>query len=230
MSKPKCTPLKITAVLADGRINSADGIIMLDAILYHAWFIKYAPQVLEGIYDESKIGYIGLPLKQLEGNRYAASKGIYEEVSNHIEYYNRRPDFFSGDKINYLDMDKGKISDSVGLYRAYRNPNLIRIVKDSRIVFYAVGHKEEVQELLNLMIAVGKKPSMGYGFVKKWIVEDFDEDYTIEHPQYGLMRPIEVEKSDKKYDCPIMNYGIRPPYWKPQNMRLCYVPIKGVEQ
>ena len=64
MSKPKCTPLKITAILEDGRLNSADGIIMLDAILYHAWFLKFAPQVLEGIYDESQVGYIGLPLKQ----------------------------------------------------------------------------------------------------------------------------------------------------------------------
>ena len=125
-------------------------------------------------------------------------------------------------------MDKGKISDSVGLYRAYRNPNIIRIVKDSKITFYAVGHKDEVQELLDLMIAVGKKAAMGYGFVKEWIVEDFDKDYTTEHPDYGLMRPIEVDKAEKQYNCPIMNYSVKPPYWKAQNMRLCYVPINSI--
>jgi hypothetical protein len=63
---PKCEPLKITATLLDGRLNSANGIIMLDSILYHAWFIKYAPQVLGGEYDEKYIHetqkYIGLPL------------------------------------------------------------------------------------------------------------------------------------------------------------------------
>lgn len=157
MAKSKCVPLKITAHLIDGRFSSADGIIMLDAILYHAWFIKNAPHVLEGIYHPDHIGYVGLPLKQLEGNRWAASRGIYDQLSSNIEHYNKRLDFFAGDKIDYLDMDKGLISDSVGLYRAYRNPQLIRTVKDSIITFYAVGHKAEVQELLNLMVGVGKK-------------------------------------------------------------------------
>lgn len=225
MAKPKCTPLKITAILADGRINSSDGVVMFDAILYHAWFLKHAPQVLEGIYNESQIGYIGLPLRQLEGNRWAASKGIYEQEDMKVEHYNKRPDFFAADKIDYLDMDKGLISDSVGLYRAYRNPQLIRTVKGGAVTFYAVGHKNEVQELLNIMIGIGKKVAIGFGIVQKWIVEDFDKDYTTEHPEYGLMRPIEVEKSDKMYDCPVMQYGIKPPYWKPKNMRLCYVPI-----
>ena len=53
---------------------------------------------------------------------------------------------------------------------------------------------------------------MGFGMVQKWVVENFDEDYTTEHPVYGLMRPIEVENAEKKYDCPIMRYGVKPPY------------------
>lgn len=229
MAKAKCTPLKVTAILADGRLNSANGLVMLDSILYHAWYIKYAPQVLNGVHDDKYMAerqkYVGLPLKQLEGNRWAASKGIYEQIDQKIEHFNKRPDFFAADKLNYLDQDKGIIDDSTGKYRAYRVPQLIRTVKDNKIVFYAVGHKSEVQELLNLMIAVGKKYSMGYGIVRQWIVESCEEDYTTEHPVYGLMRPIEVEKSDKKYDCPIMQYAVKPPYWKPKNMRLCYVPI-----
>ena len=62
-----------------------------------------------------------------------------------------------------------------------------------------------------------------------WVDNDYEEeigeDYTTEHPAYGLMRPIEVEKGDKKYNCPIMRFCIRPPYWKAKNMRMCYVPI-----
>lgn len=224
MAKSKCVPLKIIAHLVDGRFNSSDGIIMLDAILYHAWYLKHAPHVLEGLYNVEQISYVGLPLKQLENNRWAASKGVYKEIANQIEYYNKRPDFFAGDKIDYLDMDKGLISDSVGLYRAYRNPQLIRTVKDGIITFFAVGHKKEIQELLNLMIGVGKKISMGFGIVSKWDVEEIEEDYTTEHPIYGLMRPIEVDKSDKAYSSPIMEYAIKPPYWKAANRRLCYVP------
>lgn len=226
MAKSKCVPLKITAHLVDGRLSSTDGIIMLDAILYHAWFIKHAPHVLEGIYKLEQVGYVGLPLKQLEGNRWAASRGVYEEIEQNMECYNKRPDFFAGDKIDYLDMDKGLISDSVGLYRAYRNPQMIRTVKDGIITFFAVGHKDEVQELLNLMIGLGKKTAMGFGIVDRWEVEEIKEDYTTEHPKYGLMRPIEVERTDKAYDYPIMEYAVKPPYWKAKNMRLCYVPVK----
>ena len=225
MPKSKCVPLKVTAHLVDGRFSSTDGIVMLDSILYHAWFIKHAPHVLEGIYKPEEIGFVGLPLKKLEGNRWAASKGIYEEVEKEVEYYNKRPDFFSGDKIDYLDMDKGIISDSVGLYRAYRNPQLIRTVKDGILTFYAVGKKDKIEELLSLMIGVGKKTAMGFGLVSRWEVDEIEEDYTTEHPEYGLMRPIEVEKSEKVYDYPIMQYAVKPPYWKPKNMRLCYVPV-----
>lgn len=225
MPKSKCVPLKVTAHLVDGRFSSTDGIVMLDSILYHAWFIKHAPHVLEGVYKPEQIGYVGLPLVHLEDNRWAASKAVYQEIDKIVEHYNKRPDFFAGDKLDYLDMDKGIISDSVGLYRAYRNPQLIRTVKDGILTFYAVGKKDKIEELLSLMIGVGKKTAMGFGIVDRWDVEEIEEDYTTEHPKYGLMRPIEVEKADKTYDYPIMDYAIRPPYWKTINQRLCYVPV-----
>lgn len=225
MPKSKCVPLKVTAHLVDGRFSSTDGILMFDSILYHAWFLKHAPHVLEGVYKPEQIGYVGLPLVHLEDNRWAASKAVYQEIDKIVEHYNKRPDFFAGDKLDYLDMDKGIISDSVGLYRAYRNPQLIRTVKDGILTFYALGKKDKIEELLSLMIGVGKKTAMGFGIVDRWDVEEIEEDYTTEHPKYGLMRPIEVEKADKTYDYPIMDYAIRPPYWKPKNMRLCYVPV-----
>lgn len=225
MPKSKCVPLKVTAHLVDGRFSSTDGIVMLDSILYHAWFIKHAPHVLEGVYKPEQIGYVGLPLVHLEDNRWAASKAVYQEIDKIVEHYNKRPDFFAGDKLDYLDMDKGIISDSVGLYRAYRNPQLIRTVKDGILTFYAVGKKDKIEELLSLMIGVGKKTAMGFGLVSRWEVDEIEEDYTTEHPEYGLMRPIEVEKSEKVYDYPIMQYAVKPPYWKPKNMRLCYVPV-----
>lgn len=75
MAKSKCVPLKITAHLADGRINSADGVIMFDSILYHAWFQKYHPEVFLGMLKNEFDGFIGLPLRQMPGNRWEASRG-----------------------------------------------------------------------------------------------------------------------------------------------------------
>lgn len=228
MAAEKCKPIKVTAYLSDGRLNSADGIIMLDSILYHAWFQKYAPHVLEGCGETEYSGNIGLPLRQLPGNRWAASKGIFEEIGKTVEHLNKRPNFFNADKIHNLNMEKGLISDSVGLYRAYRMPNVIRTLAEGKITFFAVGHGEKVLDLLQTISSVGKKPSAGYGLVKKWCVDECEEDYSLWNPEHGLMRPVEVgEENGLNLDgYPVMQYGIKPPYWKPKNMRLCYVPIK----
>lgn len=227
MAKPKCTPLKITAKLVDGQINSTDGILMFDSILYHAWFIKHAPHVLEGCGANNYDGHIGLPLRQFQGNRWAASRAVYTEIGKDLQHINRRPDFFAADKHDLLAMDKGIISDSVGEFRAYRIPNVIRVIEGGILTFFAIGHKNEIEELLSHMPAVGKKYSAGWGFVREWIVEDINEDYTLWHPEYGLMRPLPVDEYDGSHgnlDYPIMQYAVKPPYWKPINRRLCYVP------
>ena len=63
--------------------------------------------------------------------------------------------------------------------------------------------------------------------VKEWTVEDIEEDYTTFHPEYGLMRPIPVDEISDKLNYPIMQYAVKPPYWKQVNQRLCYVPISA---
>lgn len=230
MAKKPTRPIKVTAHLADGRLNSADGIVMLDSILYHAWFFEHCPEVLQGLGSAKYEGCIGLPLRQLPDNRWAASKGVYKEIGQTVEHINKRPNFFNSDKIDRLDMDKGIISDSVGLYRAYRIPNVIRIVKDGLITFWAMGHKDQVQAMLDLIPAIGKKYAAGYGLIDHWTVEDCSEDYSLWHPEYGLMRPVEVGgEEEKKLNLngyPVMQYGVKPPYWKAKNTRLCYVPIE----
>lgn len=229
MAKKPTSPIKVTAHLADGRLNSADGIVMLDSILYHAWFWKHHPEVLQGTGTAEYDGYTGLPLRQLPGNRWAASRCIYEEIGQTVEHINKRPNFFNADKLDRLNMNKGIISDSVGLYRAYRIPNVIRTVKDGLITFWAMGHREEVQELLDCIPAVGKKYAAGYGIVDRWTAEDCEEDYSLWHPEHGLMRPVEVDSEEAaRLDLagyPMMQYAVKPPYWKAKNVRLCYVPI-----
>ncbi|MCD7726050.1 MAG: hypothetical protein LUI12_10985 [Clostridiales bacterium] len=229
----RATPLRITARLFDGRINSVDGIIMLDSILYHGWFAKYEPHVLEGLGDEDA-RYIGLPLtKYPYGGMWAASRGIYTETSRSIESYNKSPDFFAADKYDKLRSDGGKkncISSTVGAYRRYRNSCVIRTCADNKVTFYAKGRADKVRDLLSYIPSIGKKSAMGWGIVTDWIVEETDEDYSIVHPVHGLMRPIEVGQEElaqgvdlSKY--PVYRYGVKPPYYKPKNFKLCYVPV-----
>lgn len=226
MGRPKCVPLQVTIWLQDGRFVSTDGIIMLDAIIYHAWFWKYAPHVLRGEGDFEYDGNIGLPFRQLPGNRWAASRGVYTELSQNVEYYNKRPDFFAADKIRFLEQNRGIIDDSAGPYRAYRNPIITRTIENGRIDFYCVGHSDDIADLLSRIPAVGKKPSMGFGIIKNFAITKCDDDYTVWHPDHGLMRPVPVSEGDERCKVyPIFRYAVKPPYWKPCNMATCYVPV-----
>lgn len=221
--KTKTEPFKVTCKLLDGRINSADGFIFLDSILYHAWFLKYAPDVIQGTaYETDKIKYFGLPLRQLPNNRYAASCGFYTQYAGNIEYWNKRPDWDKN--MNSLADTKGKVKTSVGTMRAYRMPQVIRTISD--IEFYGYGTIDKVKELLDYIPAVGKKPSAGWGAVKEWIVEPFEEDWSTWSSKHGLMRPIPVGE-DIGHDLSgymIRDCAVRPPAWKSGNQVTCYVP------
>jgi len=197
MPKKPTVPLKITATLTNGRIISADGIIMFDAILYHAWFCKNHPEVfITGKWRLHGAGFIGLPLRQLPGNRWAASRGIYTEIAQNIEQWGN-------------------------------TRQLIRIV-DKTMEFYCMGNAAKIMELLTNMRGIGKETSMGWGAVEKWEAEEIEADYSLIHPVHGLMRPTPVEEIDEanlpaKY--PVIKYAVKPPYWKQENERLCYVPL-----
>lgn len=223
MAKEATKPLKITAHLSDGRLNSADGVVMLDGILYHAWFLKHAPHVLDGNGKTSFNGYFGLPLRQTDYG-YMCSRAVYTEIAKEVDVINKRQDFFRADLTNYLDANRGMISSRIGEYRNYRIPSVIRVVKDGLLTFWAVGHKEEVADLLSRITATGKKNAIGYGIIDDWTVEETDEDYSLIHPKYGLMRPVPVEEAPEN-NCPAMMYATKPPYWKQSNARLCAVPI-----
>ena len=222
MGKGSTIPLKVTAKLADGKLYSNDGIVMLDGILYGAWFHKHHPEVMQsGEYtrSEREIGhhggdrYIGLPLRQLPGNRWAASMGVYTQLSQMIEYEGDRIDFFATDSTN------------MGRYRASGTPSVIRMVKDGLIDFYCVGNKDAILDLLAHIPAIGKSPLVGA--VSEWTATEIEVDCSFTHPQYGLMRPTPVE--DIHLDgYAIMDYGIKPPYHKPKNKRKCYIPNVGL--
>ncbi|MCL2159823.1 MAG: hypothetical protein FWH48_10485 [Oscillospiraceae bacterium] len=217
--EPKTMPLKVTAKLSNDKFQSNDGLIMLDGILYHAWFQKHHPEVLEtGQYErsESETGrrggdrYIGLPLRQLPGNRWAASMGVYEQLSQTIECGNDRIDFFA--TVGVANM---------GQYRASKPPAVIRTVKDGLIDFYCIGNKAALLDLLSHIHAIGK--SQEIGAVSEWTATEIENDYSLMHPKYGLMRPTPVEEMQLD-GYAIMDYAVKPPYHNPKNKKKCYIP------
>lgn len=220
--KSTTEPFRVICKLVDGRVNTADGLFFLDSILYHAWFLKYAPKVLTGEEHEAdKYLRFGLPLRQLPGNRYAASVGFYKDYGVQIEYWNKRP---AWDRhMEYLD-GGGKISTGSGTMRAYRMPQTIHTIGD--VEFYGYGTIEKVRDLLSYIPAIGKKPAAGWGAVREWIVEPWPEDWSTWSDKYGLMRPMPITENIG-HDLSgylIRDCAIRPPAWKSINQTTCYVP------
>lgn len=218
--KKTTEPFKAICHLADGRINSADGLLFFDAILYHAWFLKYEPDVLNGLKKADKHYDMGLPLTKLQDGRYAASCGFYYQYNQKIEHWNKRPDFTNGINSPYLEM-KGKIDTSAGQFKAYHFPQVIRTISD--IEFYGTGTIEKIKDLLSYIPAVGKKPSAGWGLVREWEIEPFPEEWHT-YGAYGLMRPMPVETIHIDVDYRIMVCQLKPPYWKQYAAGLCYMP------
>jgi hypothetical protein len=214
-------PFRVICKLVDGRVNTSDGLFFLDSILYHAWFLKNAPKVITGEQNEKEAGHFGLPLRQLPGNRYAASVGFYKDYGTRVEYWNKRPAWDR--RMDYLD-GGGKITTSSGTMRAYRMPQVIHTLGD--IEFYGYGTIEKVRELLSYIPAIGKKPAAGWGAVREWVVEPWPEDWSTWSDKYGLMRPIPIGE-DIGPDLSgyvIRDCAIRPPAWKAVNQTTCYVP------
>ena len=214
-------PLHVVCKLLDGRVFSTDGLFFLDSILYHAWFMKYDPDVLKGTKSAENPKHFGLPLRQLDNNRYAASMGFFKNYGVSIEYWNKHPRWDKRHK--YLD-DKGTINAASGRLRAYRMPCVIRHIGE--IHFWAYGTIDKVKDLLAYIPAVGKKPAAGWGTVKEWVVEPWHEDWSTWSPEHGLMRPIPIDEGigHDLQSYKIQDIAIRPPAWKAINQATCWIP------
>lgn len=222
MTRKMTVPLKITCKLLDGRVDSADKFFFFDAIIYHAWFKKHHPETFEGTAKKWQDFPIGLPLSKNDSGIYHASMGFYHEYDYNTEYWNKVTNAAEKSGQEYVNFGgKTTINTTAGEYKRYRMPQIIRVIGD--VTFYACGRKEVVEELLSLIPYIGKKGSIGWGWVKEWIVEEIDEDksFVCEH---GISRPKKMDGSLDGQGYQVMNIRVSPPYWANGNKEICYIP------
>lgn len=216
--------LKVVARLLDGRVNSNDGIFNLDSILAYAWMLVHYPDDLfNNNLQLDNLVEPNLPLAKDENGRWKTSLGFYKQYTELIEYWHKKINDF--DAQVYVDFGKrrGKIDSTSGEYKAYRMPQLIRVISD--IEFYCVGDPEEIQKYLSLVTNIGKKGAQGYGYVKEWVIEEIEEDYSETGP-YGIMRHIPFTGSlpmdGQNYQ--IRKMRLKPPYHLHVDRVPCIVP------
>lgn len=212
-------PLKVTAVMTDGRVASIDGRLRLDSMLAYVWMAENHPDVLrtntaatDRIIDCDLSGLLD---RRGQGNDWywASSQGVFKELCENIEYFHKRISPERAEKYVDFGGKRGKIVIAGGPYKAWRHPVVVRLVP--KIDWYCVGDAHEIRRMLNqYIIYIGKHRGIGCGLIREWIVEPFDHDWSVYGPAGQLMRPIPDKEG-------YAMCGIRPPYWSPQNQRIC---------
>lgn len=216
--------LKITAKLLDGRVNSNDGLFHLDSILAYAWMLVHHPDILQNR-DLTIDNLIepNLPLEKDNNGRWKTSVGFYRQYTEIVEYWHKKINDF--DAAIYVDFQgkRGKIDSQKGEFKAYRMPQLIRLISD--IEFYCVGDPDGIRDLLSLVTNIGKKGSQGYGYVKEWKIEEIADDYT-DYGPYGIMRTVpfkgELPNDGQVYQ--IKKMRLKPPYHFFKGRVPCIIP------
>lgn len=123
--------------------------------------------------------------------------------------------------VKFNGKGKQEIDTSRGFFKSYRNPIVYHAMPE--IVFYAVGDKQKIKQLLDDNIHyIGKKASQGYGEVAKWQVTTIDSDKSI-IDNGRLMRIVPVSDKFKSFGNTIIQAAVIPPAYRKETM-LCYAP------
>lgn len=216
------SPLRITAELA-GSVASFDGRIQLDAILEHvAWRRAGRPTAEMG----APAMTFDIPLAKLQAGGlwvWRCSEGEAEWIAGDLTHYTRQ---FPTERARALRRNERKINVGAGPLKSYRLPLPLMLARE--VVWHAVGDLDAVAEMVSCITHIGKKHNVGHGQVKRWRVEDADEDRSLIREDGSPARPLPVELAetaglDVAGLYPQMA-GHRPPYWHPDRRRLCYLP------
>lgn len=221
-------PIRIQAIMQDGRIGTTDSFLPLDSILAAEWMRRHHP---EAYYNASSHmltnGLIDADLpfeRRGQGDNWywACSFNTEAPVHEYIMHWHKR---FDDHLEKYIDFSsrRGKIDTKSGKYKAYRMPLVVQLY--DRLTWYAVGDLEAVWELCSTITHIGKKSAQGLGAVDYWEVEPWPEDWS-EAAGGELTRAVSVDlglpAGVQKGRMAI--YGIRPPYWWSGHQKLCFMP------
>lgn len=222
-------PLRITAVMQDGRVASTESWLPLDSILAAEWMRKYHP---EAYYNASSHMLTNdfitaeLPFERRgTGDDWYWSCSFNNEAPLHeyVMYWHKR---FDDHLEQYIDFRgrRGRIDTKSGKYKAYRMPLVVQLF--DRLVWYAVGNPDAVLDLCRGVTHIGKKSSQGLGAVDYWEVEPWPEDWSVTDGK-KLTRAVPLADMPPDMASHVRKYGIRPPYWLHQHQRPCFMPEVG---
>lgn len=238
-------PIKITAKLTEPVVYYGDG-MHFDGILAWGAFMMLTPEersMLPNLQISDWADDFDLPLatwecdlgegfgydcRLLNANGklwgWCASAVVAEWEKYGKCEYRRKPN-----NRMYAELYTGNtINTGSGSAKAYDIALPTRTPRGYELVWYAVGDKKRVIELLSLVPAVGKKVNTGYGTVEEWIVQEISDDISIVD-RGVLMRTIPVHLFDQlglHGHSTMKEAAFRPPYTHSSRIAMCMVPAR----
>jgi len=220
-------PLRIQAIMQDGRIAGTEPWFPLDSILAAAWMRRNHPEAFYNAGSHmlaNELIIADLPFARRGAGEdwyWACSFNAETPLHEYVMYWHKR---FDDHLEKYIDFGRrrGKVDTKSGKYKAYRMPLVIQLF--DQLTWYAVGDLEDVLKLCSTVTHIGKKSAQGLGAVDYWTVEPWPEDWS-EFRDGRLMRAIPVELGlPEGVTGRMTQQGIRPPYWHSEHQRVCYTP------
>jgi CRISPR type IV-associated protein Csf3 len=202
----------------------------LDSLLNWVIAIKENSYASKGK-DLKDIEELKLPLEKenfSEGWFYKCSNPIYNIEFEWIERVAKRLDIES--IVNKVANFPKSNPSGRGAYKSYFLALKIQRIKF--IKWFCVGDKNQIQNILQQINALGKKTSVGYGFIKSWKIEEIENDCSIIYNYDGqdyLMKSIPLEYFDSIKNSKLKNYRMqygayKPPYWHFENQNKIIAP------
>lgn len=159
-------PLRITASLdpLGAPLAIPDGYVHIDGLLAFAVCIR---DQIPPIIDESDILPIEIPVQREPGGRFhLASASLPVDWVCHEKRFTQRR--FPVELAPHMT-DMKRVNLSAGAQKNFRIP--LDNGRVGALVWYLLGERQSVTDLLSLITHLGKRRGVGYGKVARWSVE-----------------------------------------------------------
>lgn len=207
--------LKIEIHLSNATIVPA---MPFDSILARLYFDKQKEEgVFTGDYDQE------LPFLKKTHGIYHTSMPIYairaiENISITKRFDTQLYEFFGGQSI------KAMYEAQSGPFKAWFE-SFEAIITD-KVTYYVCGDDNTVIDLLGRLRYLGKKTSIGLGKIKKILISEENNDYSILDKDNNLMRHVpDIPEFANIANSGKVMFPLSPPYWKNEEATVCVAPL-----
>lgn len=221
-------PLAVVAEL-DGDIILPRAMPALDGLLAYAVALEHQLPPLDAQGDHPP--NLEVPLARSACGRYhLASFGIAKQAKASLQYIHRK---FPVEVGQALSHEKTKTVDiATGRNKGYRLP-VERVHLDTdQLWWFAIGHVEEVRNLLQWVTRIGKKRAMGAGKVKRWRVwevEAWGAGFPVVSPGGLALRPLPLDHPELVE--PRAGYGVMTfPYYEAAREEWLALPVDHLRE